>query len=149
MTCCARFCGSSQRSGEVVIRLHYGACPHGAAIAAPGPPRLCLTVARPCVSGVATCRKALDEFVARRSLSVSTSALANMCHICCIAWCAVLQVSPDENFEDIVGVTDTFVPAANVWVGEYPYLEKASGTYATIVGHTLAWLGRCGGNLYQ
>lgn len=38
------------------------------------------------------------------------------------------QVSPDENFEEIVGVSDTFVPAANVWVGEYPYLEKASET---------------------
>ena len=34
------------------------------------------------------------------------------------------QVSPDERFEEIVGVSDTFVPAANVWVGEYPYLDK-------------------------
>ncbi|CAN0211163.1 unnamed protein product [Ascophyllum nodosum] len=33
-------------------------------------------------------------------------------------------VSPDERFEEIVGVSDTFVPAANVWVGEYPYLDK-------------------------
>lgn len=47
---------------------------------------------------------------------------------------AVLQVSPDGNFKEIVGVSDTFVPAANVWVGEYPYLEKASGTCATRLG---------------
>lgn len=33
-------------------------------------------------------------------------------------------MSPDERFEEIIGVSDTFVPAANVWVGEYPYLDK-------------------------
>ncbi|CAN0602655.1 unnamed protein product, partial [Ectocarpus sp. 12 AP-2014] len=33
-------------------------------------------------------------------------------------------VSPDERFEEILGVSDTFIPAANVWVGEYPYLDK-------------------------
>ncbi|CBN75357.1 conserved unknown protein [Ectocarpus siliculosus] len=35
-----------------------------------------------------------------------------------------ILVSPDERFEEILGVSDTFIPAANVWVGEYPYLDK-------------------------
>ena len=51
--------------------------------------------------------------------------------MCCVVLCCVvLQVSPDEDFKEIVGVSDTFVPAANVWVGEYPYLEKASKNIA-------------------
>lgn len=33
-------------------------------------------------------------------------------------------MSPDEGFEEIIGVSDTFVPGINVWVGEYPYLDK-------------------------
>lgn len=37
-----------------------------------------------------------------------------------------LQVSPDERFDEILGVSDTYIPAANVWVGEYPYLDKVS-----------------------
>lgn len=36
------------------------------------------------------------------------------------------QVSPDERFDEILGVSDTYIPAANVWVGEYPYLDKVS-----------------------
>lgn len=36
----------------------------------------------------------------------------------------ISQVSPDDGFEEIVGVSDTFIPSANVWVGEYPYLDK-------------------------
>ncbi|CAM9656726.1 unnamed protein product [Pylaiella littoralis] len=35
-----------------------------------------------------------------------------------------ILVSPDERFDEILGVSDTFIPAANVWVGEYPYLDK-------------------------
>lgn len=38
--------------------------------------------------------------------------------------CVFCQVSPDQSFEEILGVSDTFIPAANVWVGEYPYLDK-------------------------
>ncbi|CAM9991895.1 unnamed protein product, partial [Choristocarpus tenellus] len=35
-----------------------------------------------------------------------------------------ILVSPDKDFENITGVSDTFVPAAGVWVGEYPFLDK-------------------------
>lgn len=42
----------------------------------------------------------------------------------CALFCFRGQVSPDERFEEILGVSDTFIPAANVWVGEYPYLDK-------------------------
>ena len=56
--------------------------------------------------------------------------------LCC---CSYPQVSPDERFDEILGVSDTYIPAANVWVGEYPYLDKVSNPFAskkppTVVG---------------
>lgn len=47
-------------------------------------------------------------------------------YVCVCAARFTLQVSPDERFDEILGVSDTFIPAANVWVGEYPYLDKVS-----------------------
>ncbi|CAM9369124.1 unnamed protein product [Phaeothamnion confervicola] len=36
----------------------------------------------------------------------------------------VLLLATDPSFTRVVGVSDAFIPAADVWVGEYPYLER-------------------------
>ncbi len=36
----------------------------------------------------------------------------------------VLVISNDIYFRDIVGVSDAYVPAVEVWVGSFPYLNK-------------------------
>lgn len=82
------------------------------------------------VQGIDYLSKGTRRVFCNGFLFVSAFAAADVCHVCYAAACAEFQVSPDEKFEEIVGVSDTFVPAANVWVGEYPYLEKASETCA-------------------
>lgn len=48
-------------------------------------------------------------------------------------------------------MSDTFIPAANVWVGEYPYLDKVSQTgarrdantwhgAALVTSHVVLWI---------
>lgn len=62
----------------------------------------------------------------RRRSRVGTRAIClcvNTGFVCCVL---VPQVSPDERFDEILGVSDTYIPAASVWVGEYPYLDKVS-----------------------
>lgn len=46
---------------------------------------------------------------------------------CLLPLFLLFQVSPDEAFEEILGVSDTFIPDANIWVGEYPYVDKVRG----------------------
>ncbi len=36
----------------------------------------------------------------------------------------VLVISNDRDFEDILGVSDAYVPDANLWIGSYPYINK-------------------------
>jgi hypothetical protein len=32
--------------------------------------------------------------------------------------------SPNKDFSTVVTLTDSFVPACNVWIGDYPYVNK-------------------------
>ncbi len=36
----------------------------------------------------------------------------------------VLVICNERDFRDILGVSDAYVPAANVWVGSFPYVNK-------------------------
>jgi hypothetical protein len=38
--------------------------------------------------------------------------------------CEGLVLSETPGFEELLGVSDLFVPAAGAWVGEYPYIDK-------------------------
>jgi len=38
--------------------------------------------------------------------------------------CEGLVLSETPGFEELLGVSDLFVPAAGAWVGEYPYVDK-------------------------
>ncbi|GAB5029566.1 Hypothetical protein NocV09_00101810 [Nannochloropsis oceanica] len=38
--------------------------------------------------------------------------------------CEGLVLSETPEFEELLGVSDLFVPAAGAWVGEYPYIDK-------------------------
>jgi hypothetical protein len=35
-------------------------------------------------------------------------------------------VSEDANFKRISGVADAYIPAVDLWLGEYPYVSKVS-----------------------
>ncbi|CAM9924511.1 unnamed protein product, partial [Discosporangium mesarthrocarpum] len=52
-------------------------------------------------------------------------------------------VSLHEDFEIIAGVSDTFIPAADVWVGDYPFLDKVN--MRRILAHRYAMRSRRGG----
>jgi len=38
--------------------------------------------------------------------------------------CEGILLSNTVDFDDLLGVSDMFVPACGAWVGDYPYLDK-------------------------
>lgn len=41
----------------------------------------------------------------------------------------LISDEPGGRFEDIVGVSDAYVPAAGLWVGGYPYVNKVCASH--------------------